>query len=307
MKAKYKNLLLVVACIFLPLFLSSCSNTSSSLKSIGTDSINIPPVNAAKPSLPFNDYILAGNTGATVFYAHTLLVQSCMEKKGFPFQINSLIALEQNPFYAIQIGLVSQTFGVYNLKEAETYGYDSSLSPATSYSNKNMDHVNALENAYRKKYGQPYMAANQSCNRYLGSSNFLTPKLNHVLNTISSLLNNQINDAVSRTERNPVLLSDIKKWSACMATHGYDVKSPPPADISNNSSAPTYKPLTKAEIAEAVTDYKCKVKVNMMNTWLALDAYYQRQTINEHPTQFQEMLQLRSALIAGAKRIMTKY
>jgi len=307
MKAKYKKLFLVVACTCLPLFLASCSNTSSSAKSIGTNSIDIPPSNAAEPSLPFNDYILAGNTGATVFYAHSLLVQNCMEKKGFPFPINSLIALEQNPFYAIHIGLVSQTFGVYNLKEAETYGYDPYLSPATSYSNKNMDHVNALENAYRKKYGQSYMVANQSCNRYLGSSNFLTPKLNHELTTINSLLNNQINNAVSRTQHNPIVLGDIKKWSSCMATHGYDVKSPPPANISNNPSAPTYKPLTKAEIAEAVTDYRCKVQVNMMNTWLAVDAYYQRQIINEHPTESQEMLQLRSSFIAGAKRIMTKY
>jgi len=158
-----------------------------------------------------------------------------------------------------------------------------------------------------KKYGQSYITASNICVKRLYASNFLTSQQNHELNTITSILGNEINDAVSRTQHNPVLLSDTKKWSACMALHGYDVKSPPPA---NNGSSPRdldYVPLTKAEIAEAVTDYKCKVKVNMMNTWLAVDAYYQRQTINEHPTQFQEMLQLKSVLIAGAKRVMTKY
>jgi|GEM_PF-2722936 len=307
MKAKYKKLLLVVVCIFLPLFLSSCSNTSSSAKSIGTNSINIPPVNAAEPSLPFNSYTLSGDTGATVYYAGTLLVQNCMEKKGFPPIISSLVALEQNPFYASHLGLTSQTFGVYNLKEAETSGYDIYSNPSTALSAENMSHANALENTYMKKYGQSYGIASDTCVKRLYASNFLTSQQNHELNTINSLLNNQINDAISRTQHNPILLSDIKKWSACMALHGYDVKSPPPA---NNGSSPRdldYVPLTKAEIAEAVTDYKCKVKVNMMNTWLAVDAYYQRQTINEHPTQFQEMLQLRSALIAAAKRVMTKY
>ncbi len=301
MKIKCKKLFLIIISIALLSLLSSCSSGLSSTKPLDTGSIHIPPVNSPAPVLPFSSYVLTANTEATVFYAGTLLDQNCMAKKGVPFAINSLLALEQDPFYAQHLGISAHIFGVYNLKEAEVHGYEIYVSPATPLANRNMKYVMDLNNNYAKKYGQAYYIMQNSCLKYVSATNFITAKQGKELNATDTFIGNQINNSVSETQDNPIMLSDIKKWSSCMASHGYDIKTPPPA-IKNDKHPPK-----KAQIAEAITDYNCKVKVNMMNTWLAVESYYQKQIINKHPTEFQEMAQIDSYLITAAKRVMTKY
>ena len=306
---RYKKLFLAALCA---VFLASCSSTSSDSMNSTVGNIKIPPATAPQPNLPFNAYQMPSHTEAMVSYANNILVKNCMAKKGFPLPLTPLVAYEQNPLYAEPSEINPAIFGVDSLKEAEKYGYELPLlAPATQLSNRDIKKANALGFKYSQEYGKAYQIAlmgsttlsrDHGCMRYNSPTQILPKHVASGFNRAIKLESQWQNDSVSETQHSPIVLSDIKKWSACMASHGYDVKTPPPADENSNTT-----PLTKAEITEATIDYNCKVKVNMMNTWLAVESHYQTQIINEHPAEFQELAAILSDVTSAAKRIMAKY
>lgn len=75
------------------------------------------------------------------------------------------------------------------------------------------------------------------------------------------------------TKSSPKVRAVFAKWSACMASRGYDFASPIAAlDAADLQSAT----VSKAEIRQAVADVTCKQRTDLVARWAALEAPLQR-------------------------------
>ncbi|MDQ1739624.1 MAG: hypothetical protein QOE53_1276 [Pseudonocardiales bacterium] len=74
----------------------------------------------------------------------------------------------------------------------------------------------------------------------------------------------------------------IASWSSCMSRAGYQFSDPLDAVSRAMTAGP--KP-TAAEIRTAVADITCKNKVNLLGTWYAVDAGYERLAIRQNSKQ----------------------
>jgi hypothetical protein len=91
-------------------------------------------------------------------------------------------------------------------------------------------------------------------------------------------------EAASWTQSDPRIVLLDRLWSACMARHGYNYKSPEQAELASWPSSPT-----SAEIATAVADVKCKTQTNLVNTWLTVEAAYQAVLIGDNLTELSRL------------------
>jgi hypothetical protein len=93
----------------------------------------------------------------------------------------------------------------------------------------------------------------------------------------------------------------VRAWAACMAGHGYPYSEPITAALHGWPKTPT-----RTEIATAVADVTCKRQVDLVNTWLAVEAAYQQVLVNQNLTQLSQVqasygrvLQRAQELLAG--------
>jgi hypothetical protein len=104
------------------------------------------------------------------------------------------------------------------------------------------------------------------------------------------------------TRGDPRILAVQRLWSACMAARGYHYQS-----VIQPEQRGWPRPPNRAEIATAVADVSCKIRVNLPNTWLAVEAAYQRALIaanlgqlSQLQTSFNAILQRAETLLAAA-------
>jgi hypothetical protein len=104
------------------------------------------------------------------------------------------------------------------------------------------------------------------------------------------------------TRSDPRVLAVQRSWSACMAARGYHYQS-----VLQPEQRRWPTPPNRAEIATAVADVSCKIRVNLPNTWLAVEAAYQRALIGANlgvlsqlQTNFNLLLQRAETLLAAA-------
>jgi len=83
--------------------------------------------------------------------------------------------------------------------------------------------------------------------------------------------------AASFTQSDRRVRAVIRAWSACMARHFYHYSSPSEVEGHRWRTPPN-----RAEIATAVADVTCKTEVNLLNTWLAVEAAYQQALIGQN-------------------------
>lgn len=74
------------------------------------------------------------------------------------------------------------------------------------------------------------------------------------------------------------------EWADCMREKGYDYKSPWDP---NNADWP--EEVTQKEIQTASDDVACRVETNLVGIWMAVEAAYQKQSIEENPEAFAEL------------------
>jgi hypothetical protein len=99
------------------------------------------------------------------------------------------------------------------------------------------------------------------------------------------------------TQSDPRVLAVQRAWSACMARRGLSYKSPAQAEGRNWPSTPT-----PTEIETAVADVQCKAQVNLVNTWLTVEAAYQQALISQNASS---LAQLRANFGALQRRAET--
>jgi hypothetical protein len=109
--------------------------------------------------------------------------------------------------------------------------------------------------------------------------------LNLAVNEVYPRGGNQVGDPVPAiaqeasqwTGTDPRVLAVSAAWSRCMARRGFHYASPQQPAGHNWPAKPT-----AAETATAVADVACKQQVNLINTWLTVEAAYQTALIGQN-------------------------
>ncbi|HUC25304.1 MAG TPA: hypothetical protein VMA73_21570 [Streptosporangiaceae bacterium] len=241
----------------------------------------IPPATSGSAiSLPLDSYAdVAGLQQTALAEAQVLLTQKCMAARGFVYTSQATPSQEQAVLQTIEYG-----FGATNLADASVYGYgqpsaDSGPQPGGLFLG-GFSSFNALKQqppawtvallgfAPGARIGP---VREESCT---------TLALNDVYRPGS-----QIGDPVPAiaeqasqwTQTDPRILAVDSAWSKCMALRGFHYANPQqPAD----HHWPTTP--TAAETATAVADVTCKQQVNLINTWLTVEAAYQTALIGQN-------------------------
>src|SRR5262249_10744370 len=90
--------------------------------------------------------------------------------------------------------------------------------------------------------------------------------------------------AVKWTESDPRVLAAERAWSSCMAGHGFSYKTA--TDLERGRTWPN--PPTPAEVRTAVADVHCVQQANLANTYVTVEAAYQKALLGENQADLQQ-------------------
>ena len=259
----------------------------------GRPKIAVPPIPSAASgqtiSLPLNSYAAVSGLQQTVLAeAQVLLTQKCMAARGFVYTSQTTPSQEQALLQGIEYGF-NGSFGRANwltisLSDASTYGYGQ---PATASSPPQGGVFLGGFSSFNDLKQHAALAV-----ALLGFAPGVTIGpvrepgcLNVANNEIYRPGSSQLGDPVPAiaqqasmwTETDPRVVAVNAAWSRCMARRGYHYGSPQQAADHNWPKSPT-----AAETATAVADVTCKQQVNLINTWLTVEAAYQTALIGQN-------------------------
>ncbi|GAA2993495.1 hypothetical protein [Streptomyces fulvorobeus] len=107
---------------------------------------------------------------------------------------------------------------------------------------------------------------------------------------------NDVNlDSFGRSLRDERVLAVFAKWSRCMERKGYHYRTPVDASSDKKWSGEKASPEEKTV---ATTDAVCKMENNVAGVWYAVDVAYQKQAIERHA---EELDQVRKSIEAQLK------
>ncbi|WP_017932765.1 hypothetical protein [Nocardioides sp. Iso805N] len=114
----------------------------------------------------------------------------------------------------------------------------------------------------------------------------------------NDLVTDLLGQAWKDTVADPRALTAAKKWSACMATHGYDFKHRWDAGNSVGQAS------QQTQIAMAKLDLACATQTDYIGVWYAVDSAYQRRLIDQHQDELEEILDGNRALMTRVNKIL---
>ena len=249
----------------------------------GRPKIAVPPIPSASSgqtiSLPLNSYAEVSGLQQTVLAeAQSLLTQQCMAARGFVYTSQATTTQEQMILQAIEYG-----FGVTSLSDASAYGYR--LPAAASGAPPGGLFLGGFSsfNALRQDSALAVALLGFAPGVRIGpvhEPGCLNVANNEIYRPGSSEPGDPVpaiaQQATVWTQTDPRVLAVDAAWSRCMARHGYHYGNPQQAADHNWPAHPT-----AAETATAVADVTCKQQVNMVNTWLTVEAAYQTALIGQ--------------------------
>jgi hypothetical protein len=259
--------------------------------------ITVPPIPPANSSLPIEMPLEAYEAVSTqqqevLAQASNLLTQRCMAARGFddtseaglPF--SNVASLEQ-----IETGGA----GLTSLSQAKTFGFAQPKGPGagTATGPAIIGFVGVSTFGQSLKVGKAYTEAlfgfgpgsggpsgHESCVQQASQEVYGPANGTPVPDPVPQIAQ----QSVGFTASDPRISVVNKAWSACMARHFYHYSSPSRLQASHWPSPPT-----RAEIRTAVADVKCKTQVNLLNTWLTVEAAYQRALIGRNLTALSQL------------------
>jgi hypothetical protein len=268
----------------------------------------VPPAGSAEDAgLPLDSYEqVASQQQNTLTEASVILAQRCMTARGFDYPaaaptVSDTVSLQS---------LETQSVGLTSLAQAQVYGYGQPKGQqqggvffvgggaAFEVSGELQHHQAAWLSALLGLAirARPGVARPEGCFQLVNSE--LYGRTGNAIGGGDPVLALAF-QALQWTQTDPRIRTVNGLWSRCMARHGYNYSSPAtPADHN------WPKPPTPVEIATAEADVSCKTQVNMLNTWQAVEAAYQRVLIGENlavlsqlQARFQSLLQRAEALV----------
>ncbi|HXB49514.1 MAG TPA: hypothetical protein VNW50_17255 [Streptosporangiaceae bacterium] len=250
----------------------------------GRPKITVPPIPPATSgqtiSLPLDSYAdVAGLQQTVLAEAQALLTQKCMAARGFVYTSHATPSQEQAVLQTIEYG-----FGVTSLADASSYGYRQPSSaggqPPGGIFLGGFSSFQALKQqppawtialigfAPGARIGP---VRQESC-MTLADNEVYRPGSSQIGDPVPAIAE----QASLWAQTDPRILAVSAAWSRCMAQRGYHYASPQQPADHNWPAQPT-----AAETAAAVADVTCKQQVNLINTWLAVEAAYQTALIGQ--------------------------
>jgi hypothetical protein len=217
--------------------------------------------------------------------ASTLLVQHCMAARGFEDTSSTSPPLSS----VATLGQVEAAgAGLTSITQARTFGFARPKNAGSGQSGLQIiGFVSAAGFGQSLKAGRAYAEALYGFGPGIGSGpgGHLGCLQQASKQVYGQLFGEPVPDpvpqiaeqAVSYTRTDPRIRAVDRAWSACMARHFYHYANPRQVEGRRWKSPPN-----KAEIATAVADVACKAQVNLLNTWLAVEAAYQQALIGQN-------------------------
>jgi hypothetical protein len=234
----------------------------------------IPPASSAQPvNLPLSTYAdVAIAQQSALADANTLLTQKCMAAKGFSYSATTTPSAEEAIVQDTEYG-----YGVSSLAAAGAYGYGQPGSgagpgpgPAFLGGFASFGDLAQQPRAWTVALLGFAPGARIGKNQTEGCLQLAGTLLYGNRGGPSDPVPSIAVQASQWTQSDPRVLAVDAAWSRCMAARGYKYSNPQQAAGAHWPSTPTPR-----ETAIAVADVTCKQQVNLVNTWLTVEAAYQ--------------------------------
>lgn len=251
--------------------------------------ITVPPIPAANSSLtiamPLEAYqAISTQQQEALADASTEMVQRCMAARGFDDTSST-----SPPFSSVAtLGQVEAAgAGLTSITQARTFGFARPKGASSGPSGPQIiGFVSAAGFGQSLKAGRAYAEALYGFGPGTGGPGGHLGCLQQASKQVyGELFGEPVPDPVPQiaeqaatyTQTDPRIRAVIRAWSACMARHFYHYASPSQVEKRRWKTPPN-----RAEIATAVADVTCKAQVNLLNTWLAVEAAYQQALIGQN-------------------------
>ena len=227
--------------------------------------------------LPLDKY--AGSTNSVIDYAQLLDTKACMAGKGFDFPIPQYYPGQENT-------LGWRLFGLWDMSEAEQYGYSAPPNPGAAAGLKiqQSEQLTPAENAALPGCEQ------RSQSRFPDDANGLAHELG------GEAYGQTLNDATGK--------KIIAQWNRCMRSQGIKLNA--------TAAGPLVPAVTDSgspadQILLAVKDVQCKTKYNVAQRLGDIDASYQVVLIRADQAALNQELKKNNAVYAAADKYLTAH
>lgn len=251
---------------------------------------SFPPVTSSQQiSLPFDAYLLTADQDVLNLKANNLLVRRCAAR----FGVEATMPVGLNP---TPNELNGRRYGIVDGKRARSFGYRPEQSPAEVDQGEwdpspaemavlGMGEASAVPPKDSDGRALPEGGCIGEADRALGGSQPPAPV--DVVSVFKS------------AESDSRIQAAWKRWSRCMKKAGYDYTSPWQP---NNAKWPPQ--VTRKEIQTAVDDVACREQSNLVGTWMAVEAAYQRAAIEANPEGFDAMKKWHDKRVRTAAEVL---
>jgi hypothetical protein len=257
--------------------------------------------------MPLDGYEqVAGQEQETLTAADDLLVQRCMQQRGFSYPA----AAQPGSGAALLRSIEDGGYGVTGRAQAETYGYGQpgqGTGPGSAGAAGRAAGM-ALP-GFVQQMQQHGTAWTSALLGFVPGARASAPHGAGCLQTASSELYGPINgnpdpdpvpglaiQAMQWTQSDSRVLAAERAWSRCMALRGFRQSTPAQAQERNWPAAPS-----PVEIATAEADVSCKVATDLVNTWLTVEAAYQVALVGQNLTALSQLQANFAALLRRAE------
>ncbi|GHB64447.1 hypothetical protein GCM10010306_067420 [Streptomyces umbrinus] len=233
--------------------------------------------------LPIEPYLFTDRQVARLFRARAVLTASCMERFGHRWPVPTETAPDTG---TLNPANTAHRYGITDARLAARYGYHPAPGSAPSRSKEKSEGPNPgpeemLLLTGLRDDGTP--AGKDELGRAIpagGCQGEATAALSGDPEKIGNReLVGTINiGSYSDSQKDPRVVEVFRAWSRCMKRHGHQYADPTQAPGKDPEF--TGPKATRAEIALAGTDVRCKRETNVVGVWSSVDAAYQRRAMS---------------------------
>ena len=230
--------------------------------------------------LPLDKY--AGPLDSAISRAQMLVTQKCMAQKGFDFQVSTFQGVIEDP-----AGF--RLFGLWDMKDAEQYGYG--LKP---------DPVNDAMLAMNSNMSAAEQAALPTCVA-VGRAQFKDPRSAETNKPAMAPVLERLEDAAyESTMSDPTTKKLIAAWQKCMTDKGIKVIAGGSGSLGADLNVET---TLEQQIKIAVQDVTCKTAPpDIIQQLVDIDASYQVGLIGKYQALLSQQLTQINAAESAAKK-----